>query len=89
MNCATKGCPPLREGSRVCHCAACHETFGTLTLFDAHHDVDYNRDPAVLCREPGVLGMVQAENLIWWTPEALSALTERVGKMAEARRAAA
>ena len=72
----------------MCHCVRCHQTFGTLALFDRHHDVDYRRDPAVLCNAPEALGLVRGPNETWWTPEALSALTERVGKMVTARRAA-
>ena len=88
MNCHQRGCPALPPGSAACHCAGCHETFGTLTLFDRHHDADYGRSPAILCRAPEGAGMVRAENLTWWTPEALTALTGRLGKMNEARMAA-
>ena len=40
-------------------CAVCHAQFGSLKAFDKHQDVDYARSPAVMCRTPEGLGLVQ------------------------------
>jgi len=49
-------------------CAACGEVFATLTDFDKHHDVDYNRTPAVVCKPPATVGL-ELSNGAWGTPE--------------------
>jgi hypothetical protein len=53
-------------------CAACGEQFGALAQFDAHQDVDYERDRAVICRPPAGLGLVQDDRGVWQTPEGLA-----------------
>ena len=35
-----------------CACVLCGATFTGLTLFDAHQDVDYGRQPVIVCRDP-------------------------------------
>jgi hypothetical protein len=65
-------CCDTPRGSE-CHCAACHQTFTGLGLFDAHQHVDYTRQPAVTC-EPAVrLGLVQDGRGTWGTPEGVKA----------------
>ena len=88
MSCATHGCPELRPGSAACHCAACHQTFSGLGLFDRHQD--WQTCPGKLsCEYAGALGLVRASNGTWWTPEGLRKSTESVGMMHQARTAAA
>lgn len=87
MNCAQFGCPSPEPGSRACHCAGCHRTFSNLTLFDAHQQWDREGAWSLACKDPGALGLVRAGNEVWWTPEALQALTEKVTKMNQARAA--
>ena|SRR5260221_1028524 len=43
----------------VCGCAACGREFTTLAAFDRHQDVDYTRQPAVICRDPAAAGLLQ------------------------------
>ena len=88
MNCHDFGCPPLREGGKACHCGACHRTFASLALFDAHQETDYKGGSGVSCKSPEALGLVQAPNGTWWTPDTLTALTGKLEKMALARQAA-
>jgi hypothetical protein len=62
-------------------CSPCGETFGTLTLFDGHQDVDRKRRPVVRCADPRDLGLVQDGHGVWQTPEGLAArerATERL-----------
>jgi hypothetical protein len=43
-----------------CHCGRCHQTFGTLALFDAHQDRDYSQPPTrppIICRDPATMGV--------------------------------
>ena len=54
-------------------CARCGQQFGALTAFDAHQDVDYGRNPAVLCREPSTLGLTTDHNGVWRMPQSESA----------------
>lgn len=39
-----------QRGNRTGHCAACHETFEGLALFDAHQLI--SRDGKPVCRDP-------------------------------------
>lgn len=87
MKCHARGCPPLKENSRVCHCAGCHRTFSSLTLFDSHQDWSQGWSSGVACKAPGELGLVRAANGVWWIPESLTALTEKVTRMNQARAA--
>lgn len=70
-------------------CAACGQTFGTLTMFDAHQDVDYNRRPAVACSHPEALGLVRDTWGTWQTPEGLKSRTRRAERLPVVRRARA
>jgi hypothetical protein len=38
-----------------CSCSLCGTTFTGIGLFDAHQDVDYTRDPEIICLKPGEL----------------------------------
>jgi hypothetical protein len=67
-------CCELPYGSRLCHCARCHQTFGSLGLFDSHQSVDYSRRFPVLCAQNDgllALGLVRDNRGVWLTPEAL------------------
>jgi hypothetical protein len=88
VNCYVRKCPPIPPGSTARHCAACHQTFSSLTLFDRHQD--WQACPRKLsCESAEAMGLVQAGNQTWWTPEGLKKSTERVGMMLQARKAAA
>ena len=68
--CAQAGCPPIPAKATTCHCGACHRTFGTLTLFDAHQE--WSEGWADLtCMDPEGLGMVQDHRGTWQTPQGL------------------
>lgn len=83
MNCHRRGCPALPPGSAACHCAARHQTFSNLGLFDRHQD--WQTCPGKLsCEYAGALGLVRAPNGVWWTPEGLKKSTEAVGRMHQA-----
>jgi hypothetical protein len=70
LSCAQNGCPRILPGATSCHCHACHQTFGTLTLFDAHQDWSAGW-AALSCRSPQDLGLVQDHNGTWQTPQGL------------------
>lgn len=72
-------CDELR--GQVCHCPRCHQTFGSLALFDRHQHVDYMRNPAVSCRYPEDLGLLLDMWVVWRTPEDLRASTEKIARM--------
>lgn len=68
-----------QRGNSTSHCAGCHETFSTLGLFERHRRgggcVDVTE------------GLIQDEELVWWSPEGLENLyrlqevgRERFGK---------
>lgn len=76
-------CAAVSRGSF--HCARCHQTFGTLKIFDRHQDVRYKPPAHFRCRKPEGSGLVQAPNGTWWTPEALESMTDKVRKMHAAR----
>ena len=69
------------------HCAVCHHTFGGLTLFDAHQDVDYTRKPVIVCRDPASLGLAQNDRGLWSTPEGLKSRERSRTRLAAARSA--
>jgi hypothetical protein len=75
-----------QPAGRACHCAACHHTFGSLRLFDAHHDVDYQRPGnAIRCRSPWTLGLARDPWGTWRTPEGVRSLGIRIAAMKKAR----
>lgn len=41
------GCPATWTGLSVAHCAACHETFSGVQLFDAHRSADGERGACI------------------------------------------
>jgi hypothetical protein len=84
ISCMDNGCP-FPSGSEF-HCTNCHLTFGTLTLFDAHQDVDYERSPVVICNPPAP-DLVQNERGTWQTPEGLERRKRLAGQARSARMA--
>jgi hypothetical protein len=54
-------------------CASCGHQFGSLERFDAHQNIDYERDPVLICRWPADLGLVRDARGVWQTPEGLAA----------------
>lgn len=46
-------------------CKQCGRDFGGLGAFDKHQDVDYKRQPVIICRDPATLGMHQDGNGRW------------------------
>lgn len=75
----------MRTGMTKYECAACGNNFLGLDLFDKHQSVNYNRVPAVRCKLPQKLGMVQAPNGTWATPEGVQAIA-RASAMGNSRR---
>lgn len=75
-------------GTAKYECTLCGETFLGLDLFDRHQSVNYNRTLAVHCKLPRKLGMVQASNGVWCTPEGAGKI-DRVSAMGRSRRKAA
>ena len=49
-------------------CARCGQQFGAVTAFDKHQDVDYDRVPVVICRDPATLNLAQDGNGVWRMP---------------------
>jgi hypothetical protein len=76
MTCAEAGCPTIPPFATSCHCHGCHQTFGTLTLFDAHQNWAAGW-ASLSCRSPQDLGLVADHNGTWHTPEGLRARTQR------------
>jgi hypothetical protein len=70
MTCAEAGCPTILPFATACHCHVCHQTFGTLSLFDAHQDWAEGW-AALSCRRAQDLGLVQDHNGTWQTPQGL------------------
>jgi hypothetical protein len=66
-------------------CGRCEESFGTLTLFDKHQDVDYDRLQPVSCIRPETLGMVRDALGTWQTPEGLISRSHRATRLAGMR----
>jgi hypothetical protein len=52
----------------ACQCARCREEFTGVSAFDRHQDVDYSRQPPVLCWEPRDLGMMRDRNGRFYVP---------------------
>lgn len=69
-----------------CECSPCGKVFGSLKLFDAHQNRQYN--PWQLsCTEPEALGLVQTSKGTWVTPERLQDCVRLSEGMAEVRAA--
>lgn len=56
------GCYSTWTGNRACHCSHCHQTFGGLSLFDAH------RGPKG-CKTPQEAGATRLVDGVWRGPE--------------------
>jgi hypothetical protein len=69
-SCDEAGCARMPYASTACHCHTCHQTFGTLSLFDAHQDWAAGW-ASLSCRPPVALGLVQDHNGTWQTPQGL------------------
>jgi hypothetical protein len=52
----------------ACKCSPCGREFTGLSAFDRHQDVDYGRRPAVQCKDPATLGLVQNGHGRWGSP---------------------
>lgn len=66
-------------------CARCGETFGSLTLFDAHQTADYSSPQPVSCATPQALGLVPDGRGTWQTPRGLIARQRAAGMLARRR----
>lgn len=64
-------------GNSACHCAGCHQTFSGMGTFDKHQDVNYDRVPVILCRDPRSLGLVPDHTGVWRTLEGVLAQSQR------------
>jgi hypothetical protein len=65
-----------------CHCAACHNTFSGITLFDKHQDVNYGRAGAVVqCKDPHLAGLAIDPWGTWRTPQGARNMKKRVTTM--------
>ena len=74
-----------QHGNRTSHCAACHETYANLSLFDAHRPGAWT---GRVCSVPS--GLVQDAEGVWWTLEGLAnrdSLVERGRALADTRSA--
>jgi hypothetical protein len=71
------------QGSE-CSCVLCGHTFTGLTLFDAHQDVDYGREPVIVCRDPTGLGLAQDARGTWGTPEGIASRDFHATRLARA-----
>lgn len=56
-----------QRGNSTSHCAECHLTFATLSLFEKHRR-------GGVCFSPGP-DLVADDEGVWWTPEGLSNLS--------------
>ena len=70
------------------HCSVCHQAFADLGMFDKHQDVDYGRSPRIICANPQSLGLVQASNGTWTTPEGALSIS-RASELGRSRRKSA
>jgi hypothetical protein len=73
------------SGLSKSECGACGEVFGSVQTFDAHHDVDYSRTPAVQCKRPERIGLVLDAWRVWRTPADMQVSAARVAAMNTAR----
>ena len=74
-----------QRGNATSHCAACHETFANLTLFDTHRAGDHT---ARHCLPPAP-GLIQDDEGVWWTPEGHANLHRLAERFATQRAQAA
>jgi hypothetical protein len=50
-------------------CVRCRRDFTSLIAFDKHQDVSYKRVPAVECKDPAAIGLVQNAAGRWHEPQ--------------------
>ena len=50
-------------------CARCRRDFSSLGAFDRHQDVNYKRRPAVECKDPAEIGLIQNAAGRWHEPQ--------------------
>lgn len=55
------GCDTTWTGTSRCHCSGCHQTFSSITSFDAHRR-------RFQCLDPATIGLVQTNGL-WHSPD--------------------
>ena len=55
------GCDKRWGGQLTCHCAACHETFTTVSNFDKHRHYEK-------CKPPQSRGLVVGARGLWCQP---------------------
>jgi hypothetical protein len=49
-------------------CPLCGREFTTMKAFDRHQDVDYQREPDIICKDPATAGLVQNDRGRWHSP---------------------
>lgn len=77
-------CCELPTNSNFNHCGACHQTFASLSLFDDHQTVNYQGKPAVHCKSPVRMRLVDRGG-VWYTPEGAKRAETRATLVARAR----
>jgi hypothetical protein len=58
------GCDNRWSGYRICHCGACHESFGGLVAFDRHRQGTFGTRH---CVDPASVGLRRGANGQWTT----------------------
>lgn len=53
-------------------CGACGQVLGSMQDFTRHQDVSYRRRPAIRCRAPQQLGLMQDHRGVWRSPAAIA-----------------
>lgn len=69
MTYGCSGCDTRWTGLATCHCANCHNTFGSITSFDAHRRGYGDRGS---CKSPAHMGLVLDEKGIYRYPAAVT-----------------
>ena len=70
------------------HCSACCNTFGSLSLFDHHQDVNYGPPARLVCRNPLRMRGLVLHSGVWRTRTERDALVVKLEKMAQGRKEA-
>lgn len=71
MSATCHGCGRQWTGLAECHCSGCHEHFGSVSSFDAHHRVDGCIHPAELLTKTGearLVAVIRASGPVWVAP---------------------
>lgn len=79
----------MKPRGSECQCGLCGATFTGVTLFDNHQDVNYTRQPVIICRDPVALGLGHDPRGTWGTPEGLRARERSASLLAAIRSARA